>query len=291
MNSLRLFCFAFATVLAASAWAAPNAVVEGVQMPAWLERDGGRVPLAVGTELKDNDQVRTGANARILVRSADGSLVKLGENGTLRFEGFAQKVDDLPGFSAIMNVLEGAFRFTTLATKAVRRRAVTVRVVNITIGIRGTDVWGKATSDRDIVCLIEGRISVARGADTPFTMQDPRSFYIAPRNAPPQPVAPVDPEQLRIWSAETEIVAGSGAARKGGPWKVALGTPETQQEALELYDRARDAGYDARIRPETRDGRTFYAVRIAGLPNRGEAEALAARLKTALAIPQPAVSR
>ena len=45
--------------------AAPDAVVEAVQMPAWVERGGASIPLAPGMALRDRDRVRTGANARI----------------------------------------------------------------------------------------------------------------------------------------------------------------------------------------------------------------------------------
>ena len=98
--------------------AAPNAIVEGVQMPAWIERDGSRAPLVVGMEVRNGDQVRTGSNARMLVRTADGSQVKLGENAVLKFDNLHQKqVDQNPLFTAALDVLKGAFRFTTRAVK------------------------------------------------------------------------------------------------------------------------------------------------------------------------------
>src|SRR4051794_15312116 len=63
--------------------AASGAVVEAVQMPAWVERDGARMPAAPGMPLKERDQLRTGAHSRLLLKTADGSLVKLGENVAL----------------------------------------------------------------------------------------------------------------------------------------------------------------------------------------------------------------
>ena len=60
------------------------ASVEGVQMPAWVERNGRRTPLLPGMELRAGDQIFTGASARALLRLSEGSIVKLGENGTLR---------------------------------------------------------------------------------------------------------------------------------------------------------------------------------------------------------------
>src|SRR5512132_3195359 len=67
---------------ARSAPAAPGALVEGVQMPAWVERGNETIPLTPGMALRDRDRVRTGDNARILLRMAEGSAVKLGEQGS-----------------------------------------------------------------------------------------------------------------------------------------------------------------------------------------------------------------
>jgi hypothetical protein len=130
--------------------AAPAAVVEGVQMPAWLERTvtGGtrRIPLSPGLELRGGDEVRTGAGSRLYIKLAEGSLVKLGENASLRILDLAP---DRGGFfRAALNVLEGAFRFTTDVLAKERRRDVSIRVATVTAGIRGTDLWGKSLPER-----------------------------------------------------------------------------------------------------------------------------------------------
>ena len=66
------------------ALAQPAAVIEGMQMPAWRERGGKRAPLVPGMELRAGDRILSGKEARVVVRLSEGSLVKLGENGTLR---------------------------------------------------------------------------------------------------------------------------------------------------------------------------------------------------------------
>ena len=133
---------------AANAQERAQAVVEGVQMPAWVERDGARVPLAPGASLRSNDTLRTGADARLLVKLADGSAVKLGENAQLRLTTIETRKDSV--FVSVMNVAQGAFRFTTEILARARRRDVSVTVATVTAGIRGTDLWGKAAADRDI---------------------------------------------------------------------------------------------------------------------------------------------
>ncbi|MFO1362996.1 MAG: FecR family protein [Burkholderiales bacterium] len=269
--------------------AAPPALVEAVQMPAWVERGGSRVPLAPGMALAPDDDLRTGANARLLVRLAEGSSVKLGENAQLRIAQVQQRRDNV--FASTMNLLAGAFRFTTDALARARRRDVSISVSTVTAGIRGTDLWGKAAADRDIVCLIEGRIEVSRAGDPTLTMDQPLSFYVAPRGQSPLPVQPVKPEQLQQWAAETEIAPGAGAARRGGRWKVVLASGESENEVLRVYQDVRAAGYAAELAPRRVDGRRAYDVRIAQLPSRPEAEALAASLAGRYGVVAPRVTR
>jgi len=50
-----------------------------------VQRAGGRLPLLPGTQLRAGDQVVTGAGARLLIKLAEGSVVKLGENALMSF--------------------------------------------------------------------------------------------------------------------------------------------------------------------------------------------------------------
>jgi cell division septation protein DedD len=258
--------------------AAPDAVVEGIQLPAWVLRDGKRQPLAIGTELKSNDEVATGGNSRLLLRLGDGSVVKLGENGKLQLSGLLQKRKE--GFiAATLKVLEGAFRFTTVvAAKHRSSRDITVQFPTITAGIRGTDIWGKNLGDKEVLVLIEGKITVTRAGDQPVQMQDPLTYLQAPK-AGSATVEAVPMEQLKAWAAETEIADGTGAVRKGGRWKLYLGSYQPQLEALSVYDSLRREGYPVRIQPQQAQGGQLYRVRLAGFSTKQEANALGARLK------------
>lgn len=178
----------------------------------------------------------------------------------------------LPLFNAALDVVKGAFHFTTSALAKLNARDVTVSVAGATAGIWGTDVRGKtgarmsisalekamgksldavdkeAKMDFDTVCLIDGKISITHGGEAPFVMDQPQTFYIMPKNAAPLPVGGLSAEQLAKWMAETEIAAGQGATRNGGKWKVYLLTASNERDALAAYDELRGAGYDARIR-------------------------------------------
>ena len=288
---LAILGAALLALAAAQVEAAPAAVVEGVQMPAWVERAGigaaRRLPLAPGMELRGGDELRTGAGARVYVKLAEGSLIKLGENASLRILDLAP---DRGGFfKAALNVLEGAFRFTTDLLAKQRRRDVSIRVASVTAGIRGTDLWGKSAPEKQVVCLIDGMIEVGAEGEAPVVMDRPRQFYQRVKGET-QPVGFVDPTQLAQWARETEIEDGRGAARSGGRWKVTLARAATQGAALEVYDRLRDAGYAAEILPVKVDAGHDYLVRISRLSTRADAEALAEQLRATAGVQEPKVS-
>ena len=288
-NLIRLIAAGLAIAAAQAVAAQPAAVVEGVQMPAWVERgDGRKAPLAPGMELKSGEQVRTGANSRVLLKMSEGSLVKLGENGVLKLDEL--KLDQGGVFRASIRVLEGAFRFTTDALMKGRRREVSITVATVTAGIRGTDLWGKSdASDKQIICLIEGKIEVGAPGEAAVVMDQPRQFY--QRNqGKTAPVGFVEAQQLGQWAIETEIANGRGAARAGGKWKVTLAASETQDGALSVYDQLRANGYPAEIHPTMAAGKRVYYVRIGSLPSKEEAEALAAQLTGKMGVGEAKVS-
>ena len=277
---------AAAALVSTLAAAQPAAVVEGVQMPAWVERDGRRTPASPGMELKPGDQLKTGPGSRLLVKLSEGSSVKLGENGSLRI---AELSPAKELFKGALAVLEGAFRFTTDKIGKSRRRDININVSQVTAGIRGTDLWGKSAPKREIVCLIEGKIEVGAPGETAVTMDQSRQFYNR-IDGQTQPIGFVEPAQLVEWAKETEIEKGKGAAMRGGKWQVVLGSFDNQNAALRLYDQVRDAGYAAEIRPRMDGEKRIYNVRIRNLPVKIEADSLAQQLKGKYGIAEPKVS-
>src|ERR1700716_3111769 len=107
-SPLRYLLLALALLASTQAGAQTAAVIEGVQMPAWVERtEAGlaprRIPASPGMALKAGDTLSTGPGSRLLLKLSERSLVKLGENGTA--------------------------------------------------GIRGTDLWGKSSPDKQSAAL------------------------------------------------------------------------------------------------------------------------------------------
>ena len=267
---------------------AQAAYVEGVQMPAWVERNGVKQPLAAGAALQAGDKLSTGADSRLLLRMSEGSLVKLGENAAFNVSALSSSRENKQTLlTAALEVARGAFRFTTDAkSKLTSKRDVTVRFATVTAGIRGTDLWGKSAGDRDIVCLIEGDIGVQRDGDAEFRMNQALQFYITPKTAdnkvdrskPAPQVVPVPAEKLQEWATETEIGKGKGAATKCGKWKVIFASAPSQEAALGVYDNLRNNGYAAEIYPRGAGAKRVFDVRISGLPSKAEAEALGTKL-------------
>ena len=261
----------------ALAAAAPDVAVEEVQMPAWIERGGTNIPLVPGMELKDHDQVKTGPGARVLLSTADGSSVKLGERGSLALENLRMRPDGV--FEAALKVAEGAFRFTTDVLARFRgRREISISIAAVTAGIRGTDLWGKSAPDKQIVCLIEGKVEVTPPGESPIDLDQRMSFYVRDKGQS-QPVATVMPDQLTQWATETETQPGRGVTKRGGKWKVIAASDRSLDKALDASKQLRDAGYAAEIIPAKVKDKRVYNVVLPNFASRKDAEFVADALK------------
>lgn len=278
-----------AALLAGTVHAAATTVA-AVNMPAWLERGGRVIPLAPGQALQSSDVLRTGLGARVLLKLPEGSEVKLGEDAVFRLDNLNVSDGRQSPFTGVLNVLKGAFRFTTSLLGKQRQREVDVHIATVTAGIRGTDIWGKSDKEKDLVCLLEGHISVQHEGEEGFsTMDQPLDFYIAPKGKPALPIAKVDAAKVaNEWAPQTEPQPGKGLAQTNGRWKLTVASADKQEDALAWYDKLREAGYDAHIRPA---GEGKFHVKLEGLASRDDAKALGERLKNELSTPEAAVGR
>jgi hypothetical protein len=281
MMMRRFIAAAVLVVVAMPAYAASVLTVESVLSPAWIERaNGRREALTVGMELNNKEKVHTGDGGRALLRLAEGSAVKLGESGMVAVDNLVQKQDAKGGVvGASLDVVRGAFRFTTgLLSKSNAQRDVRVKFNAVTAGIRGTDVWGKSEGDRDIVCLLEGRITVSHGS-AQFQMAEANSFYIAPRTGQAQPPSRVSAAQVKEWSDETEIEPRTGASRRGGALWVTVAVLADERTASALRDKLRDSGFPAVVSRAGQGAAIRSEVRIESISDAADAELLAERLR------------
>ncbi|RDH83824.1 MAG: hypothetical protein DIZ80_06710 [endosymbiont of Galathealinum brachiosum] len=286
LNPSRLFkSFSIITVLliaanflfSTSVYAAGGRV-EALQMPAWLERNGELLAIIPGMELEGGDKLTTGTSARLLLRMDEGSFVKLGENAELNLDTLIPAQQDTDIFEAALEVIKGAFRFTTSALGQKRSRKVDVRIGSITAGIRGTDIWGSSNLEKDILCLIEGKITAKKQGEPEFAMEDPLSFFIAPKNAPALPVAPVPQAKLAKWADETELKSGAGVLSIDGQWAVNLMSVASESSARPVMASLAAAGYATSIESAVVNGNNWYRLRVNGFKTRQDASAFASSI-------------
>lgn len=276
-------------LLANAAWAVPDVVVDGVLMPAWVERGAQRMPLAAGMELQSGDALVTGTGSRVQLKTADGSDIRLGENARFVLDKVGQQHEARPQFEAMLALEKGAFRFATPQRGKPYTRNVAVKVAGVNVTFTGGDVWAKAEGeDSGMVLLLAGTASVAHGTDALLTLDQPLTSVVMSKDAAPLPMSGTDQKRVDKLMQETAIADGLGVVRSGGKWKVNLMEQEGEDATLASYDALRTAGYDVRILPL---GGDKFRLRIAQLPNRAEAEALAHNLSGKMGIASPAVSR
>ena len=274
--------FAVATLFFTHTVAASNiGKIDSLRLPAWLDRGGLSVPASPGIELQVGDKLRTGSGARMLLALNEGSLVRLGENATFEIVAAERKAGV---FTAALSVVEGAFRFTTKALMKAQPRNVSIRVGNnATIGIRGTDVWGRGRLDKDIVCLIEGKIDVTGNNNRTLRLDQPLQFFQSTRTAPPEPVSFLDHKQLDIWARETDLEAGKGATAIG-VWSINVINFASRDALLAASRAMRDAGYPV-------EKSANNALTISRLAGETEAKDLAAALSAQFNLKDVIVSR
>ncbi|RTL55760.1 MAG: hypothetical protein EKK46_05925 [Rhodocyclaceae bacterium] len=277
---LRTFILLASMIVSGHALAIPPAVVDAVQMPAWRVRGEKMEPLATGMEVLNGDQVKTGVGARVYLKLAEGSTVKLGESAQMNFHSRSLKPQSF--FHGALDVLTGAFRFTTAQVAKLKKRELAIRVGTATIGIRGTDVWGRSGKEQDLVMLIEGHIEVQPAQGEAVTMAEPMSVFIAPKGAAALPLGVATPEEFASRARETDLESGNGALMRQGKFALRLGDALDESGALNLFDRVWAAGYPARLRPVA-DGQGWrYEVLLKGFASKEAAERAAAPIADAL---------
>ncbi len=255
--------------------------IDGLVPPAWLDRNNLTVPATPATELFAGDKLRTGNGARLILRLNEGSAVQLGENAIFEIVSAQQKSQV---FTAALNVLEGAFRFTTRALAKAQPRNVNIRVGNnATIGIRGTDLWGRGSVQKDIVCLIEGKIDVTGNNNVTLRLDQPLQFFQSTRNRPPEMVSFLDRKQLDIWAKETDIEVGKGTTIDG-QWKIIIGDFPSRNAMLTVSRTLREAGF-------ANDRTANNTLTISRLVGEVDAKALAAKISEQFKLSGVQVSR
>lgn len=107
-----------------------------VVSPAQVENE----PAAVGTLAHMNDQLRTGAKARLQISFRDSTELTLGENASLVVDRFIFDPDAGTG-EVVLKTGVAAFRMATGKINEMQNKKITVSTPFATLGVRGTDFW------------------------------------------------------------------------------------------------------------------------------------------------------
>lgn len=260
----------------------PLARVAAVQPPAWLVHEGARLALAPGTELAAGDALETGADGRLRIELGEGSALKLSAQAHFELPELRVIRSERPDgrFKAVLRVLKGAFRFTTGAIGAARDRQIGIGVGQvITAGIRGTDIFVKSDDEKDLLCLIDGRVEVAEGGES-LVMDQPRTFYVVLRGQPPQKVLPVPAGKFDEWFPATDLRPQEPALYADGHWALGLIVYSSQLQADAQVRELSERGFPAQTRAVLIKGQRRFRVVVPGLRSRDEALRYVQVLKT-----------
>lgn len=287
MKRLTILWLSLLMLLPVTVSAKAGGIVEAIQMPAWYDRDGKTYPLKPGMKLLSGDIIRTGKSSRALIRMEEGSVIKLGEDAKLNINTLLPPKQEEGLFAALLRVTRGAFRFTTTEIGKHRKRNVDVKIGHVTVGIRGTDIWGRSSSGEDLFCLIEGKVNVQRDGETEFFMQETLTYIIAPENKPTSAVAPVDMNALAGWAEETETRQGDGILSIDGKWAVNMMSLQNTDTAKNLQQQLNNAGFANDIREILINDQPWLRVRIEGFVSRQDAASFARRIDNQYGIKRP----
>jgi hypothetical protein len=280
----------FGLLAALTAQAVPNAQVETVQAPAWIERAGKRLPVAAGMQLINRDRLLTGEGARVVVLFADGSAFKVGENSLLAVNAMQQAKNGL--FSGGVDLKAGDLRLISHEyEEAPVKRSINVRFGEVTAAVRGeADITGTAEPDRDSVTLRDGSAVFTHPQGEAVEMDTPLQVYQAAKDQAPAQVWAVDRFQGASWALRTQPLYDAGTQQKIGKWSLRFGVFD-KEEVLALFDQLRQAGYSAKILPVVVPGGHRYELRLNNLVTEREAISLGERLADNLQLPPADVLR
>lgn len=283
--SRRASMHGLAALLAAAAlgvWqpahaAADTTVIEAVQLPAQIERQGQRRAAEPGALLREGDKAITAAGSRMLLRMSDRSTVRLGEATEFLVQTLQRSPQDgASQISAGFKLITGVFRYATdYSSKVVGNKTdLKLDLATATVGIRGTDFWAMSDADHDAVCVFEGHVAVERGASAVADLQKPGAFWVTFTGKPEAPAGQATPDQLAKFIGQAEMRPGQGVLLQGGEWRLVAAANATGPQANELRDRLQAAGYPARVAGQGKG----FEVRINQFASEQDARSVLAKL-------------
>lgn len=220
--------------------------VNALNYPVWIERNQQIIPLAPGSELNEGDIVKTGPTGRVWLSMWDGSVVKLGQNAQFKVTSAEYEKENYNDvLKATLNVIKGAFRFTTSFFKPKRKSAhqVNIKIGSITAGLRGTDIWGRSTDEEDFVTLLEGSITVEAEGEGSAILSEPLTLYLKKRGQAAEPLSSVEPSTVQKLGQETELSSDEGIASIEGEYELVLMSGQNADGIQKALQQFQQQGY------------------------------------------------
>ena len=289
LTRATLAALAFSAALPALADEPPaGSTVTAVQSPAWLVHGGASAPLTPGMQVGDGDTLRTAGGGRVYLDLPEHSRVKLGENTEFMTPTMAMGHDEHgPMFKGVLHILKGVFRFTTSLVGKSEHRDVSIQVGTATIGVRGTDVWGRAGADGSLVALLEGHISMDMPGHPEMQMQQPMHYMMMPNAGSMQMNVPVTQANVADWSAQTDVAPGQGVLTADGRWMLALVSSTDDADTRRAMQKLAEMGYPAHDSTVMVRGKTWHRLSINQVASYQDAKAIEARLTKQLTSMSP----
>lgn len=113
----------------------------------------------VGTPVRMNDKLRTGAGARMQVTFRDGTTLTLGENARVGIDRYVYNPAKSTGAMALSQS-KGALRLATGKLRNMKKKDVTVATPVAALAVRGTDFWSGPIDGHYGAYLVKGKVSV-----------------------------------------------------------------------------------------------------------------------------------
>ena len=257
-----------------------GSTITAVQSPAWLVHGGVSTPAMPGMQVGDGDSLRTAAGGRVYLDLPEHSRVKLGENTEFMTPTMIMTHDEHgPMFKGVLHILKGVFRFTTSLVGKSEHREVSIQVGVATIGVRGTDVWGRAGSDGSLVALLEGKISMDMPGHPGMEMEQPMHYMMMPNSGAMQTDVPVTQGNMADWVAQTDVAPGSGVLSSDGRWMLALIASTNAADATRLMNKLATAGYPAEDNMVMVHGKPWHRLVIRQAASYKDAKAIEQKLE------------
>lgn len=138
---LRLIFCGFVYFYAQGVYADPVGYVVASVGQTHALRAGSLQPLQRSAALQQGDELRTGANSRLVARLQDGSVLTLGADTRLLLNRW-QFQEGAQNNRGLFSLVSGVFRMVTGAITQQKNPDLNINTPMGSIGVRGTDFWG-----------------------------------------------------------------------------------------------------------------------------------------------------